>query len=127
MKFHWPIFIVMILGFSLALCAASEVSAGPDESIVDIPKAAGEATGTDTGIFVDEGNGNVEITEPIGQGKEDMDAYRGYLQQKEMKDAIYSAPQANIGQEISQMVGGKEGQDIEETIMPPSDDDGYEY
>ena len=127
MKFHWPIFIIMILGFSLALCAASEVSAGSDGSIVDIPEASGETTGTDTGIFVNEGNGDVMITEPIGEGKEDIDAYRGYLQQKEMKDAIYAEPQANIGQEIAQAVGGKIGDDIEETILPPSDDDGYEY
>jgi len=127
MKFHWPLFIAVVLGFCLtAFWNAMEVSAASGNAIVNIP-AVDESNDGEKEEFIDEPDGSVMITAPIGESQADEAAYSKALKETVQKGAIYSMPEANIGQEISQTIGGKEGEDIGETILPPKDDEGYEF
>ena len=98
MKFHWPLFIIVTLGICLVV------------STVQIASAASPKK-------------DVMITSDIGNSPADEEAYGEYMNEIAQQNKPYLAPQADIGEEIEQQVGGQMGQSISETMLPGSETD----
>ena len=98
MKFHWPLFIIVTLGICLVVSTAHITSAASSKK-------------------------DVIITSDIGNSPADEEAYSEYMHETAQQDKTYLAPQADIGEEIEQQVGGQMGQSISETMLPSSETD----
>ena len=98
MKFHWPLFIIVTLGICLVVSTSHIASAAS-------PKK------------------DVMITSDIGNSPADEEAYGEYMNEIAQQNKPYLAPQADIGEEIEQQVGGQMGQSISETMLPGSETD----